>query len=231
MSNYLMNTACASAAARAKGDLAECVALSRCDRAMVEIAIVSALTADRPALEAAVRNAYAAGVSESSARDITRQLAAYLGFVRVAPLAALVGPGESDEEGHPTPAVRYRTGIDAYATLNPQALSNIEAAFGAMAGSVIQCTFRSFADTFAASSIPIAKRQMITVAALAALGTAAPQLAFHIGAARDVGVSDSTIIDIIGLVQWHAGMPAAYNALTAAKSAFATGPGATPGYQ
>lgn len=78
----------------------------------------------------------------------------------------------------------------------------------------------AFTDVVAREGIPLKTREMLTVAMLAAMGTAAGQLEFHIRAALNTGASHDEIVEIILQVAVYAGIPAAMNAITAAKSAF-----------
>ena len=107
----------------------------------------------------------------------------------------------------------------------------IRAAFGDIAGDLIDLTFRAFGDVYARSEQPFPLRQLATVSALAVMGTAAPQLRFHIGAAFNVGLTQEQVVEAIAWVQFYAGMPAAYNALIELKEALAAGPASPPGYR
>ena len=126
---------------------------------------------------------------------------------------------------------RHERGIADYRRLNPDALDNINAAFGELAGEVIEGTFRAFGDVYAQSGQALSIRQLATISALAVLGSAAPQLRFHIGAGMNVGLTREEIVEIVGWVQFLAGAPAAYNALSELKASFAAGASAPPGYQ
>lgn len=59
------------------------------------------------------------------------------------------------------------------------------------------------------------------VAALTALGNAAPQLKVHIHAALNVGCSREQIVETIMMMSVYAGFPAALNGLFTAKEVFA----------
>jgi 4-carboxymuconolactone decarboxylase len=59
------------------------------------------------------------------------------------------------------------------------------------------------------------------VAALTALGNAAPQLKVHIHGALNVGCSREEVIEITMQMAVYAGFPAALNGLFAAKEVFA----------
>ncbi|GAB2195850.1 carboxymuconolactone decarboxylase family protein [Sessilibacter sp. MAH4] len=78
----------------------------------------------------------------------------------------------------------------------------------------------SFADIVARDGIDLKTREMMTVAMLSAMSTAAGQLEFHMRAAMNCGVSREEIIEIVLQVSVYAGVPAAMNAITAAKKAF-----------
>ena len=59
------------------------------------------------------------------------------------------------------------------------------------------------------------------VAALTALGNAAPQLKVHIHGALNVGVTRDELVGIITMMAVYAGFPAALNGMAAAKDVFA----------
>jgi 4-carboxymuconolactone decarboxylase len=63
-------------------------------------------------------------------------------------------------------------------------------------------------------------RQIVTIAALAALGNARPQLCTHISGALNCGCTRSEIIEIMMQIAAFAGVPAALNGVDAARSVF-----------
>ena len=63
-------------------------------------------------------------------------------------------------------------------------------------------------------------RQIATIAALTAMGTAESQLAFHIGAGLNVGLTKEEIIETIVLMNIYAGFPASLNGIAVAKKVF-----------
>ena len=79
----------------------------------------------------------------------------------------------------------------------------------------------AFADVLDRPAIDLRTREMLTVAALTAMGTAPGQLEFHVRAAMNVGVTREEIVEIILQMAVYAGVPAAMNGVTAAKLAFA----------
>lgn len=80
----------------------------------------------------------------------------------------------------------------------------------------------SFADIVSRPGINLRTREMLTVAALMAMGTAPGQLEFHIRAALNTGVTREEIIEILLQIAVYAGVPACMNGISAAKKAFAS---------
>lgn len=77
-----------------------------------------------------------------------------------------------------------------------------------------------YGDIISRPALGLKTRQLCTVAALAALGNAAPQLRYHIHGARNVGWSPGEIVEILILVTVYAGFPAALNGISAAREVF-----------
>ncbi len=82
----------------------------------------------------------------------------------------------------------------------------------------------AFGDIYARPGLDLRTRQLATVAALTALGTAAPQLCVHIHGALNVGCSRQEVTEVIMQMAVYAGFPAALNGLAAAKEVFADRP-------
>lgn len=79
-----------------------------------------------------------------------------------------------------------------------------------------------FGDIYDRPGLDLRSRQIATIAALTALGTAAPQLKVHIEAGLNVGLSRDEIVEILMQMAVYAGFPAALNGLFAAEEVFAT---------
>ncbi|MHB1667662.1 MAG: carboxymuconolactone decarboxylase family protein [Thiomonas sp.] len=78
-----------------------------------------------------------------------------------------------------------------------------------------------FGDIYARPQLDLKSREIGVVAALTALGHAAPQLKVHIHGALNVGWSQQEVVEIIMQMAVYAGFPAALNGLFAAKEVFA----------
>lgn len=78
-----------------------------------------------------------------------------------------------------------------------------------------------FGDIYSRPGLALRDREIATIAALAAMGTAAPQLKVHIEAGLNVGLSRTEITEVLMQMAIYAGFPAALNGLFAAKEVFA----------
>ena len=77
-----------------------------------------------------------------------------------------------------------------------------------------------FGDIYSRPGLDLKSREIATIAALAALGNATPQLKVHITAAVNVGCSRQEIVEVMMQMAIYAGFPAALNGLFAAKDVF-----------
>jgi 4-carboxymuconolactone decarboxylase len=77
-----------------------------------------------------------------------------------------------------------------------------------------------FGDIYSRPGLDLKSRELSTVAALTAMGTALPQLKVHIHGALNVGCSPQEIIEVMIQMAVYAGFPAALNGLFAAKEVF-----------
>lgn len=78
-----------------------------------------------------------------------------------------------------------------------------------------------FGDIYSRPGLDLRSREIATIAALTAMGNAAPQLKVHIRAGLNVGLRRDEIVEIIMQMAVYAGFPAALNGLFAAKEVFA----------
>ena len=78
-----------------------------------------------------------------------------------------------------------------------------------------------FGDIYARPGLDLRSREIATIAALTALGNAAPQLKVHIAAGLNVGLTQEEMTEVIMQMAVYAGFPAALNGLFAAKEVFA----------
>ncbi len=77
-----------------------------------------------------------------------------------------------------------------------------------------------FGDIYSRPGLDLRSREIAVVAALTAMGNAAPQLKVHLRAALNVGVTRQEIVEVIMQMAVYAGFPAALNGLMAAREVF-----------
>lgn len=78
-----------------------------------------------------------------------------------------------------------------------------------------------FGDVYARPGLDLKSREIATVAALTALGTAPAQLQVHVHGALNVGCTREEVVEVVIQMAVYAGFPAALNGLFAAKAVFA----------
>ena len=77
-----------------------------------------------------------------------------------------------------------------------------------------------FGDIYSRPGLGLREREIATVAALTAMGNAAPQLRVHIHAALHVGCTPQEIVETVMQMSVYAGFPAALNGLAAVQEVF-----------
>ncbi|MEW6011026.1 MAG: 4-carboxymuconolactone decarboxylase [Methanobacterium sp.] len=77
-----------------------------------------------------------------------------------------------------------------------------------------------YGEIYTRENLDLKSREIATVAALTAMGTAPLQLKSHINGALNVGCSKEEIIEVIIQMAVYAGFPAAINGIMIAKEVF-----------
>ena len=77
-----------------------------------------------------------------------------------------------------------------------------------------------FGDIYSRPGLGLREREIAVVAALCAMGNAAPQLKVHIHAALHVGCTPTEIVEVVMQMSVYAGFPAALNGLAAVREVF-----------
>src|ERR1700712_3035201 len=78
-----------------------------------------------------------------------------------------------------------------------------------------------YGDIYESPTLDVRTRQIVTGAALATLGTAAPQLRTHIGGALRCGVTREELVEIMMQLVPYVGVAAAINGVAACREGFA----------
>ena len=77
-----------------------------------------------------------------------------------------------------------------------------------------------FGDIYSRPALDLKSREIAVVAALTALGNAAPQLKVHINGALNVGCTRQEVVEVVIQMAVYAGFPAALNGLSTAQAVF-----------
>ena len=117
---------------------------------------------------------------------------------------------------------RLERGKRALADIDGEAGHKVVAALADIAPDFATYLFEfPFGDIYSRPGLGLREREIATIAALAAMGNAAPQLKVHIEAGLNVGLTTDEITEILMQMAVYAGFPAALNGLFAAKEVFA----------
>jgi len=117
---------------------------------------------------------------------------------------------------------RYRRGLETVRNLDGESATRLEEALEGIAPDMYRYIVEfAFGDILSRPGLPVATREIVTLSALSAMGTAQPQLRMHINAALNVGVQRAQIVEVFMQIAVYAGIPAALNAIYLAKEVFA----------
>ncbi|GAA0535751.1 4-carboxymuconolactone decarboxylase [Rhizomicrobium palustre] len=120
---------------------------------------------------------------------------------------------------------RLERGKRALAEIDGEAGQKVVEALAGIAPDFATYLFEfPFGDIYTRPGLSLRDREIATIAALAAMGTAQPQLKVHIAAGLNVGLSRDEIVEILMQMAVYAGFPAALNGLFAAKEVFSALP-------
>ncbi|WP_323010628.1 carboxymuconolactone decarboxylase family protein [Paracoccus sp. (in: a-proteobacteria)] len=116
---------------------------------------------------------------------------------------------------------RYKRGLKRLSEIDGEAGENVIKSLEAVAPDFARYLIEyPFGDIYSRPGLGLKEREIVTVASLAAMGNAVPQLKVHIEAALNVGVSRNELIEVFIQISVYAGFPAALNAIFAARDVF-----------
>jgi 4-carboxymuconolactone decarboxylase len=116
---------------------------------------------------------------------------------------------------------RIERGIEILEQLRPGGAKNVQKGYQDIAPDMADNILGYiFGDLYGRPGFDLKSKQMMTITALAVLGYAKPQLAYHIENGLNVGLSRDDIINILIHVSGYAGFPAALTGLSTAREVF-----------
>ncbi|MBN1533337.1 MAG: carboxymuconolactone decarboxylase family protein [Spirochaetes bacterium] len=117
---------------------------------------------------------------------------------------------------------RYARGLEKLEKIDGEAGQRVLESLKDIAPDLARYTIEfPFGDIYSRPGLDLKSREIATVAALTALGNAAPQLKVHIHGALNVGCTREEVVEVILQMAVYAGFPAALNGMFAAKEVFA----------
>lgn len=118
---------------------------------------------------------------------------------------------------------RYERGLSKMAEIDGEAGTKVIHSLSDIAPDFARYLIEfPFGDIYSRPGLDLRSREIAVVAALTAMGNAAPQLKVHIEGALNVGVTRDEVVEVMMQMAVYAGFPAALNGLFAAKEVFAS---------
>lgn len=196
------------------------------ERQLVSVAVLAALGNARPQLKFHIAGALKVGCSTTEIVELMLHLVIYAGFpvglngvfaarevfqeqgIPHHPARSSAGNGEDAER------TRYQTGWDALLHIDGHAGEKIIDSLANLAPDLGRFIVEfAFGDIYPRAGLGLLQRELATVAALAALGTATAQIRVHMHGLLNVGGTSEQLVEILIDVAPYAGFPAAINAM------------------
>lgn len=198
-----------------------------------EIAVVSALIAmgnAQPQLKVHINGALNTGSSVNELKEVILQMSVYSGFPSaINGMNALKEVleerqihGIKDEIGKSATETkssdRLKLGEQELSKLDSLQVERLKYAYNDFSPELVKFTLEyGYADIFSRDNLSERYRQIATISALTALGTAEPQLKFHINAGLNIGLNETEIKEVMLLMTVYSGFPSAINGTNALK--------------
>jgi 4-carboxymuconolactone decarboxylase len=200
------------------------------DRQLVTVAALAALGNARPQLKFHVAGALNVGCSSTEIVELMLHLVVYAGFPVglngvfaaqevfkeqgiVHDVAPSLARRTENSEG-----ARYRAGWGALSHIDGHAGEQVIASLADLAPDLGRFIIEfAFGDVYTRVGLNLVQRELVTVAALAAMGTAAAQLKVHMHGLLNVGGTRDQLVEVLIHVAAYAGFPAAINAMLIAQ--------------
>ncbi|MET8851909.1 carboxymuconolactone decarboxylase family protein [Amycolatopsis sp. NPDC004625] len=133
-------------------------------------------------------------------------------------------PAAPDEPGVPWAGIedRYERGLAAMKAVDGEAGEKVAAALADIAPDLATYIVEfTFGEVYTRPHLSLRHREIVTIAACVALGTALPQLKVHIHGLLNVGGTEQEAVETVLHLAFYCGFPAALNAIAAAREVFA----------
>lgn len=116
---------------------------------------------------------------------------------------------------------RYSKGLDKLNEIDGEAGQKVIESLAAIAPDLARYVIEfPFGDIYQRPGLDLKTRELVTVAALTALGHCQPQLKVHVNGALNVGCRPEEIVEVVIQMAVYAGFPAALNGMFSVKEVF-----------
>jgi 4-carboxymuconolactone decarboxylase len=116
---------------------------------------------------------------------------------------------------------RFESGLKKLKEIDGAAGEKVIESLASIAPDLAKYTIEfPFGDIYQRPGLDLKSRELVTVAALTALGNCQPQLNVHINGALNVGCKPEEIVEVIIQMAVYAGFPASLNGMFVAKDVF-----------
>ncbi|WP_234334522.1 carboxymuconolactone decarboxylase family protein [Streptomyces sp. NRRL B-1347] len=211
--------------------------LTLAERQLATIGTLTALGYASAQLQFHVKAALNVGCDRRQIIESIIQVSSFAGFPAVlnALLAAkdlLAEPGKADGPSDEDAAAperssgaaddRYARGLAVMEQVDGDAGKQVAAALQDVAPDLARYIIEfTFGEIYPRPHLDLRHREIVTVAACTALGSALPQLKVHIHGLLNVGGTRQQVVETVLHVAFYAGFPAALNAMAVARQVFA----------
>lgn len=212
----------------AYGDIYARPALGLRERQFATVAALATMGGVQPQLRFHLAGALNVGCTSRELVELMIHLVVYAGFP-----AALNGVTAArsvfEERGIaadplvvPSGSARYDDGVAGLRAIDGAVGERVIESLAGIAPDLGRFVIEfAFGDVYARPGLDLVTRELITVAALAAMGSAEPQLKVHMHGFLNVGGTQEQMIEIVTQIAAYAGFPRAINAALAAKEVLA----------
>ena len=116
---------------------------------------------------------------------------------------------------------RYKKGMEILKITNEENIEDLSNNLKDIAPDLVRFVVEfPYSEIYTRETVDLKTRELATIAALTAMGTAKTQLKSHINAALNVDNTPEEIVEIIMQMSAYAGFPAAINGIMVAKEVF-----------
>ncbi|WP_020201087.1 carboxymuconolactone decarboxylase family protein [Cupriavidus sp. WS] len=212
------------------GEIYPRAGLSLPERQLVTVAALAAMGGLAPQLEFHLAGALNVGCQPAELVEAMIHLAVYAGFPAAlngiaAARAVFARAGVVVAAAAARPAAagsRYEAGLARLREIDGEAGVRVIASLQDIAPDLGRFIIEfAFGDIYARPGLDLASRELVTVAALAAMGSATPQLKVHMHGLLNVGGTRQQLVEAIIQIAAYAGFPRAINAALAAREVVA----------